>query len=314
MSTLFLESSNPHALAVLALTVVALLLFTRESIPLETSSLIILCALVLGFELFPFTTDKGVFQSTELFAGFAHPALIAVCALMILGHGLVRTGALEYAGVFLSAAWKKNAKWSFLMTMLLAAFLSSFVNNTPIIILLLPIMVSVCIKNDISASDLLMPVNFATLLGGMGTTIGTSTNIMVVSIAAQLGLKEFGIFDFAVPAVIVGFVGLLYLWLIAPKLLPQREMAMTDESARIFTAQLLITKNNPNVKKPLSDLVDLTSGQMKVDRIRRTEHTSILPLPDARIKGGDRLLVRDTPDRLKFYEQALNGVYAPEIM
>lgn len=303
-----LLASNPHAFAVLGLTVLALLLFTRQTIPLETSSLFILCMLVLGFEIFPYSGPDGEFKSTDLYAGFAHPALIAVSSLMILGHGLVRTGALEGVGAFLSVAWKKNAKWSFLLTMLVAAFLSSFVNNTPIIILLLPIMVSVCIKNNISTSSILLPVNFATILGGMGTTIGTSTNILVVSVAAQMGLPRFGLFDFALPAVVVGSVGILYLWLVAPRLLPARKMAMNDESARIFTAQLFMAEGNPNIGKPLSELIALTQGEMKVRRIRRTEEISVMPLPDARIQAGDRLLVRDTPIRLKAYEQALHSV------
>ncbi len=303
-----LLASNPHAFAVLGLTVLALLLFTRQSIPLETSSLFILCLLVLGFEIFPYTGPEGVFKSTDLYSGFAHPALIAVSTLMVLGHGLVRTGALEVVGEILAIAWKKNARWSFLLTMLLAAFLSSFVNNTPIIILLLPIMVSVCLKNNISTSSVLLPVNFATLLGGMGTTIGTSTNILVVSVAAQMGLAEFGLFDFALPAVLVGSVGILYLWLIAPKLLPKREMAMSDESARIFTAQLFVAHGNPNIGKTLAELIALTHGEMNVRRIRRTQEISIVPLPDVRIQAGDRLLVRDTPSKLKAYEQALRCV------
>jgi di/tricarboxylate transporter len=307
MSTQLL-ASNPHAFAVLGLTVLALLLFTRQSIPLETSSLFILCLLVLGFEIFTYTGPDGEFKSTDLYAGFAHPALIAVSTLMVLGHGLVRTGALEVVGEFLGAAWKKSARWSFLLTMLLAALLSSFVNNTPIIILLLPIMVSVCLKNNISTSSVLLPVNFATLLGGMGTTIGTSTNILVVSVAAQMGLAEFGLFDFALPAALVGSVGILYLWLIAPKLLPTREMAMSDESARIFTAQLFVAHGSPNIGKSLAELIALTHGEMNVRRIRRTQEISIVPLPDVRIQAGDRLLVRDTPAKLKAYEQALRFV------
>ena len=97
-----LLEANPHAFAVLGLTILALVLFTRQSIPLETSSLSILCLLVLGFELFPYTGPDGIFRSTDLYAGFAHPALIAVITLMVMGHGLVRTGALEAVGVFLS--------------------------------------------------------------------------------------------------------------------------------------------------------------------------------------------------------------------
>ena len=95
MSTQLLASS-PHAFAVLGLTVLALLLFTRQSIPLETSSLFILCLLVLGFEMFLYTGPDGEFKSTDLCARFAHPALIAVSTLMVLGHGLVRTGPVHW--------------------------------------------------------------------------------------------------------------------------------------------------------------------------------------------------------------------------
>ncbi len=305
MSTGLLDT-NLHTFAVLGLTLLALVLFTRKSIPLETSSLLILCSLVLGFELFPYPVADGEFQSTDFFSGFAHPALISVCALMILGHALVRTGTLDAVGTILSIAWKKSATWSFLLTMLLAAFLSAFINNTPIIVLLLPILVSVCLKNNIQASSLLMPVNFATLIGGMGTTIGTSTNIMVVSIASEMGLTQLGLFDFALPAIIVGFTGLLYLWLIAPKLLPAREMAISDQSVRVFTAHLFIAEDNPHVGKRLMELIKLTDGKMSVERIRRTEDISILPLPDAKVQAGDRLLVRDTRDQLKTFEQVLS--------
>ncbi len=304
---------NMHSIAVLGLTVLALVLFTRKSIQLETSSLLILCSLVLGFELFPFQTPSGAFKSTDFFAGFAHPALISVCALMILGHALVRTGALLMVGSILSIAWKKSAALSFAFTMLLAAILSAFINNTPIIILLLPILVSVCIKNNIRVSSLIMPVNFATLIGGMGTTIGTSTNIMVVSIAADLGLKEFGLFDFAPIALVVGSFGLLYLWLIAPKLLPNRSMGINNKSSRIFTAHLTIGVDNPHVGKPLMELIKLTNGKMSVDRIRRTKSIYVFPLPDAKIQAGDRLLVRDTPNELKSFEQALGAtLYADD--
>src|SRR3970040_1601271 len=89
---------DTHALTVLALTVLALFLFTRERIPLETSSLLILVALAVGFELFPYEGPDGTIRATDFFHGFGHEALVAVCALMIAGQGLVRTGALEPVG------------------------------------------------------------------------------------------------------------------------------------------------------------------------------------------------------------------------
>lgn len=198
---------NAHAIAVMLLTVVALWLFTRERIPLELSSLGLIAILAVGFALFPYHD----IEPTIFFTGFAHEALIAVCALMVLGQGLVRTGALEPVGRILGRLWGRAPLLSFLATLLVGAVLSAFVNNTPIVVLLLPILISVCLRTSTSAASVLMPMGFATLVGGMATTIGTSTNLLVVSVARDLGLPEFGMFDFALPAAIAGGVAIVYL-------------------------------------------------------------------------------------------------------
>ena len=187
------ELPNAHALATLFLTIAALFVFSREKWLLEISSLAVLVVLAVGFALFPFPG----FDPTSLFYGFAHEALIAVCALMVLGQGLVRTGALEPVGRMLASLWQRAPFLSLFITLVIAAVLSAFVNNTPIVVLLLPILISVCLRNKTSASRILMPMGFATLVGGMATTIGTSTNLLVVSVAADLGLEKFNLFDAA---------------------------------------------------------------------------------------------------------------------
>ncbi len=116
---------------------------------------------------------------------------------MIAGQGLVRTGALEPVGRVLSKLWNIYPKLSLLLTLIVGATLSAFVNNVPIVVLLLPILTAVSIKTKTSASKVLMPMGFATLIGGMSTTIGTSTNLLVVSVAVDMGgMKSFGMFDF----------------------------------------------------------------------------------------------------------------------
>jgi len=99
--------------AVAAITATALLLFTREKIPLQTSSLLVLLALVVGFELFPFQAGDGTLRSVDFFQGFGHEALVAVCALMIAGQGIVRTGALEPIGRTLARMWlvRSGPRW-----------------------------------------------------------------------------------------------------------------------------------------------------------------------------------------------------------
>ena len=123
---------NAHAIAVMILIVVALILFTWNSIPLETTSLVVLVALAVGFTLFPFVQDGEVFSPASFFSGFGHKALVAVCALMIVGRGLIRTGALEPIGRYLAKAWRRWPGISLLFTLLITGFLSAFINNTPI--------------------------------------------------------------------------------------------------------------------------------------------------------------------------------------
>lgn len=299
---------EPHTLAVLGLVVLALVLFSREKMAIETSSLIILVLLTCGFTAFPYITPEGEpLEAVAFFNGFGHEALIAVCALMIAGHGLVRTGALEPLGRNLARLWQHSPKLSLLLTLIIGAFLSAFINNVPIVILLLPILISVSLRTGTSSTRVLMPMGFATLVGGMSTTIGTSTNLLVVSVAADMGLPQIQMFDFFIPAAIVASLAILYLWLITPMLLPRRQATLTDTSPRIFSAQLVILDEGFAVDKTLSELFAATGGMMEVKRIMRGSGTFLMPLPDTHIHAGDRLLVKDTPDNLKEFERALGA-------
>lgn len=303
---------NAHVPAVLLLTATALLLFTREKIPLQTSSLLVLLALVVGFELFPFQVGGGTLRSVDFFQGFGHEALVAVCALMIAGQGIVRTGALEPIGRILARMWMVSPRFTFLLVLLVCAWVSAFINNVPVVVLFLPILVSVAVRTGIPTSSVLMPMGFATLLGGTSTTIGTSTNLLVVAVAEEMGLPRIGMFDFLLPAALAGTVGVVYLWLVAPKLLPLREQPLTDVSPRVFSAHLAILEKSKVIDKPLSKALELAGGTMKVTGIERGEGKFLIPFPEIVLRPGDHLVIRDTPEKLKEYEKVLGGTLYPE--
>lgn len=302
---------NNHALAVLILTVVALYLFRREDIRLETSCLGVLLIVTVGFEIFPYVPPAQAerIEATQFFSGFGHEALVSVCALMMAGQGLVRTGALEPIGRLLAKVWKSAPVISLLLTLIVGAVLSAFMNNTPIVVLLLPILISVSLKTKSSASSVLMPMGLGTLVGGMSTTIGTSTNLLVVSVAADMGMRRLDMFDFMPAAAIAGAVAIVYLWLIAPRIIPQRTASMSDSSPRLFTAHLTIQEDGYANGKKLSEVINQAGGHMKVERIQRGEETDtrILPMPDVILNAGDRLRVSDTPDNLKEYESSIGA-------
>ena len=297
---------EPHAIAALVLTVVALFLFTRDKIPLETSSLIILVILVLMFHIFPYESNGETFRPAEFFSGFGHEALITICALMIIAQGIETTGALTPMATYIAEHWAERPLLSLLVTLVVTAVLSAFLNNTPIVLLMLPMMITVSLRTGIPASGMMMPMGFATLIGGMSTTIGTSTNLLVVAIAADLGLPRFSMFDFTLPVLIAGSVGILYLWLIAPRLVPDRAVLLSDTSQRIFDAALHVVDDGFANGKTLAEIIAKTGGRMRVERIRRGEGLSVTRLPSVVIKTGDRLFVSDTRDNLTDF-QALLG-------
>jgi len=297
-----------HAYAVMALVVLALLLFASERVPLPTSSLLILVLLTLLFEVFPYYGRYGRFQSSDLFLGFGHQALIAVCALMIAGQALVRTGALEPIGRQLARWWLQSPRLTFLAALVIGALLSAFVNNTPVVILLLPILISISLKTPTPASDLLMPLGLSTSVGGMATTIGTSTNLLVVAVAADLGMREMGMFDFVFPALVAGSAAILYLWLLAPLLLPLREARLPTTSPRLFTAQLRIHDDSIANQKKMSEVIKLAGGNLEVVHILRgKKNNRLLAIPDMVLRSGDRIIVKSTPDRLKELETVLGA-------
>ena len=298
---------NMHALAMLFMTGVALFLFTREKIPLESSSLAILMMLVIGFEMFPFEGVRGPIEPMAFFYGFGHEALVAVCALMIAGEALARTGALVPVARRLARFWKWSPTFALLMTLVVGAVLSAFMNNTPIVVLMLPMLIGAAVRNNSSTSGVLLPMGFATLIGGMGTTIGTSTNLLVVSVAAEMGMQHFEMFDFMMPVAIAAGAAILYLWLVAPRLIPERKQPMADTSNRVFQAHLSFAGDNPLVGKPLAIIIHKSGDSMQVKRIVRDNKLLIAPLPDVEIRPGDKILVSGTADLLRELEAMLGA-------
>ena len=279
---------DSHGVFVLLLTPLALYLFTRDRLPMEASGLAIIVILVVSFQLFPYVVNGERLAPTAFLAGFGNEALITICALMIMGKGLEATGALQPLAMFLAKAWTARPKLASLATLGIAAILSAFLNNTPVVVMLLPMLIGVAVRNKFAPSSILMPVGFATLIGGMATTIGTSTNLLIVGIAADQGLEPFGMFDFTLPVLMVGVVGVLYLWLVAPRLIPERKQPLSDRSPRVFNAMFHIKETSAACGLTFAEGLALTGNEMSVDRIERCDWLAVTRLPSGRILAGAR--------------------------
>ena len=192
--------------------------------------------------------------------------------------------------------------------MLIAVFvLSAFINDTPIVVLMIPILVGIALRTKLPASRFLLPMGLATIIGGMSTTIGTSTNLLVVGITRDLGVADIAMFDVTLPALLVGSIGLAFVWLVVPRLLPDRPMPMTDTRPRVYDSQLTIREGGFAAGRSLSEVLGKTGREMRVDQIRRGDSLLLARLPSVTLQPGDRLRIKDTPENLKRFEVMLGA-------
>lgn len=310
----YTDAPDAHAVAVMLLAGVAIFLFSRPRISLESSGLAVLTALIVLFQIFPDPESYGQVRPTDFLAGFGNPALITIIALLICSKALDVTGALHSLVRFLGNFWGRSPRAALLLSMFGAAVGSMFMNNTPLVAMMLPVLVAVCIRTQTPVAGVLMPVGYATILGGMGTTIGTSTNLLVVDVAARMGHPPFEMFDFTLPAMITASVCIVLLWLVGPRLLPDRSAPMADASPRIFRGVLHVTEDSAAAGKTLAELRALTNGRIQIERIERGEDLFIARLPTTTLRAGDRLYVRGDSRQLKEYEQVLGTpLWRPDV-
>ena len=295
-----------HALVVMGLTAVGLYMFSRDWIPIETTGLVILAIIVSLFFIFPYSFNGNPINPITFFIGsFGNEALITICLLLAVGKAIEINHSLQPLVGFLSTSWLTYPKLSLLAVLLFGAFFSAFINNTPIVVMLIPALIAVSKKAEISSSKILMPMGMATLLGGMATTIGTSTNLLVVGIANDMGLEQIQLFDFVLPAVIAGSIGMMFLWLVAPRLLPNDPPRSTKESTRIFEAILNVNEGEFTEGKTLSEVQEKAGSNFKIDKIKRSDSLFVAKIPSVMFEAGDRIYVNDTLENLQEYQQLL---------
>jgi di/tricarboxylate transporter len=204
---------------VLAFVLAAVLLFATEKLPVDLVSIMIMVGLILS----------GVITPEEGIEGFSHPATVTVAAMFILSAGLYRTGAVNFLGAKLVQAGKRNFWLALLLLMATAGIFSAFINDTAVVAILIPVVLGLAQELKVSPGKLLMPLSFSALFGGTCTLIGTSTNILVSSIAVKHGQPPFGMFEFTPFGVIILIAGVLYMFFIGVRLIPERKI---DEDLR----------------------------------------------------------------------------------
>jgi di/tricarboxylate transporter len=250
-----------HALAAILIAGAMFFGFANGRIRMEIVSLLTIGSIGLLLYFFPLPGDDKWGGLQLAFSGFGHYALVTICSLMIIGRALVVTGALDPASRALNRIWQFNHQLGLLVTIVLAFTVSMFMNDTPVLVLMIPILTQLAAKGGMPSSKTLIPVNAAIIIGGMSTSIGTSTNVLVVSIATDLGMPAIHVFQFTPIVLIAALVAIPYLWLVMPRLLPDNTSTVSQEM-RIFLAKLRLDPGSPLIGQDEEKLLGMVPGEV----------------------------------------------------
>lgn len=291
-------SANGHMWMTFAVIAGAVVLFAFDRIPLELSAALTVLALLLLFHFAPLP-DSGqspAIDTTRLLSGFANPVVFTILALLIVGQALFQTGAIERTTEALGGLVRVAPALVIATTLLIAAAISAFLNNTPVVVIFIPILSALAARLGQTAAHVLMPLSFITILGGMTTLIGSSANLIAATVAEASGASRVHFFDFVVPGLLLATIGAAYVLLIVPRLIkPSLVFSQPRlERGKQFISQIHLGPEHPWIgMEPVAgmfpELKDLT-----VRLIQRNDRSVLPPFEGMELREGDNVMIAAT--------------------
>ncbi|MGH9946280.1 MAG: SLC13 family permease [Pyrinomonadaceae bacterium] len=281
---------------VLAVLVLAAVLFVTEKLRVDLVALIVMGLLLVN----------GIITPAQGLGGFSNSATVTVAAMFVLSAGLFKTGAVNFLGDFTSSVFKRGFWVGIISVMLIVGLLSAFINNTPVIAIFLPILLGVARETGISASKILMPVSFASMFGGVCTLIGTSTNILVSSIAEKNGLRPFSMFEFVPLGLAMFALGTAYLLIVGIRMIPERrggEGLIDDFSLSEYLTEVVLLPDAGSVGKQIRHAPLVHDLDLTILKIQRGETTIQLPPPDEVLQADDVLLIQCDLEKIRSLQE-----------
>ena len=264
---------------------IAVFLFVTDYVTYDIAALIIMALLLVS----------GTLNIQEGLSGFSNSATITVACMFILSAGIKNTGILERMGEFFSTKMDQNFHLWFFWLLLAIAVISAFINNTAAVAIFIPVMMGISSRIGISPSKLLIPLSFAGMFGGVTTLIGTSTNILVSSIAAERGLERIGMFELTPMGIVFVAAGFLFLFTVGIRLIPSRRDAkeLTDQyDMQDYLTDVQVTEKSKLIGKKLDSEKLTEELDLDVLRVFKEKGDSSAQRGDVYIEAGDVLRVR----------------------
>lgn len=279
----------------LSLCLVALYFFIKEVVSPDLTAIIIFAALLLASE---FTDTSRLPTSVDLLAVFGNPAPMTVAAMFILSRGLEKSGAMETVATKLTYFTRFGYVPFVFILVLVTGVLSAFINNTPVVVVMVPVIISLARAMNIAPSKLLIPLSFAAVSGGVCTLMGTSTNLVVNGMMKNAGLPQLGLFELAWIGVPMLILTAIYLAFMGKRLLPSRESLtsiLTEEERREYLTEAFVHHDSPLAGKSLAESGLLKQRGLRVLEIIRDGVALAGVLKDVPLREGDRLVLAARP-------------------
>jgi di/tricarboxylate transporter len=279
-------------LVVFAVILVALLLFVAEPVPIDITAIGVLVALVVLEPWTGVTPAEGV-------SGFASSATVTVLAMFVLSEGVRRTGVVNIIGRAIADRFGDSPFGQLAAVLGLAGGSAGFINNTPVVAVMIPMVTELSDRTGISPSKLLIPVSFASMMGGTLTLIGTSTNILASDVYDRVGgaaTEPFSMFEFTALGLLVLISGTLYLLAFGPRLLPERIKArteLTDEfEMKQYLTEVVVREDSPMVGKSVEAALSDIDIDADIVQLIRNKQSFNEPLSRKVVNEGDILVLR----------------------
>ena len=260
----------------------------------------------------------GILTPKEMLSGFANEQIFVIILLLLIGDIIKRTGILE--AIFDRIFQKARTMKGFMgRMMLLISTFSAFLNNTPLVAIMMPYVNNWSERNNVSPSKLLMPLSFAAILGGCATLIGTSTNLIVSSMTADQTImgdvRQLNIFDFSIVGVPMIVIGLVYLYFYSDKLLPERKDAISDFSSnrREYLVEAQVRKNSPLIGKTIEEAELRNLKGLFLVEILRNNYRIKAVSPDVILQQDDILIFAGDTRTIAEMVNSRSGLTLPSV-